>query len=98
MAGVKYVQIVGGQHARADSKLILACNVNQILNFEETVKKGLKEVAEDSYDKGFYRGAITIIDILEDAMKVSNSKIVYPKWLKTSREEIEKLKGDLFEK
>lgn len=63
------------------------------MNFEETVKKGLKEVSGDSYNKGFYNGAITIIDILEDAMRISNSKVVYPKWLKTAREEVSKFTG-----
>lgn len=92
MAGVKYVWIVGGQHARADSKLILAWNMNKILTFEEAVKKGLEEVASASYNKGFCKGAITIIDILEEAMRLSNSKVVYPKWLETSREEINKWK------
>ena len=60
------------------------------MNFEETVKKGLKEVAEDSYNKGFYNGAISIINILEDAMMFSNSKVIYPKWLETARKEVEK--------
>lgn len=62
------------------------------MNFEETVKKGLKEVAEDSYNKGFYNGAISIINILEDAMMFSNLKVVYPKWLETARKEVEKRK------
>lgn len=62
------------------------------MNFEEIVKKGLKEVAEDSYNKGFYNGVISMINILEDAMMFSNSKVVYPKWLETARKEVEKRK------
>lgn len=59
--------------------------------------KGLKEVASEAYDKGFYRGAITVINILEDAMKVSGSKVVYPKWLETAREEVKKISEALNE-
>lgn len=71
--------------------------VSRVLNFEETVKKGLKEVSNEAYAKGFYRGAITIIDMLEDAMKISGSEVVYPKWLETARGELKKVKGVLIE-
>jgi len=54
-------------------------------------------VASESYDKGFYRGAITIIDMLEDTMKISGSEVVYPKWLETAREEVKKFRGALIE-
>jgi len=71
--------------------------VSRVLNFEDTVKKGLKEVAGEAYAKGFFRGAITIIDMLEDAMKISGSEVVHPKWLETAREELKKFKGALVE-
>lgn len=60
------------------------------MDFKDEMLAEMKKISSMSYTRGFSDGIVAILDVLEGAMRASNSNVVYAKWLETAREELNK--------